>query len=91
MYIHIHAYIRDLLEWLIGCGLWSFSNGWLMTEKAKDSVGAQPTRLDVSADPLWCCRIPRELPVFSLCWNPDEGGFNTSCSNRINELTCQCG
>ena len=29
---------------------------------------------------------PRELLVFSLCWNPENAGFDTGGGNRIDEL-----
>lgn len=94
MYTYIYVYACIYKGFIrMAYRMWSVVvQQWLAYDrKAKDSVGAQPTRLDVSADPFWCCRIPWELPVSSLCWNPDEGGFNTHCSNRINELACQCG
>lgn len=31
-------------------------------------------------------KVPEELLVLSLCWNLEEGGFDTSYSNRLDEL-----
>lgn len=36
-------------------------------------------------------RIPGKLLVFSLCQNPEEFGFSTGCSNRIDELANEEG
>jgi hypothetical protein len=33
--------------------------------------------------------ISGRLLVFSLCWNPEEVGFNISHSNRIDGLACE--
>ena len=30
-----------------------------------------------------------KLIVFGLCWNPEEAGFNTCCSNEIIKLVSQ--
>ena len=67
----------DLLEWLMDFG----PSSPIMDEgKVKDLVVVQSTRLDVSAIPVWCWSPTEALESghFSLHWNPEEVGSNSS-------------
>lgn len=59
---------------------------WLSRDrKAKNQLVVQSTSLCSPSLRVGSRRTPGELLVFSLQWDPEEVGFNTS-SHRIDEL-----
>lgn len=58
----------------------------LSHKKADNTVVVQPTRLDVSALPIWHWNARGELLVLGLCWSPDDVGFNTPAAGEVSLL-----